>query len=308
MLRSAAWNSVNFLCAEQEKGARSRRIVFVVLGLFLIVTALLKAQGTADGALGQNMILFSPHLRFLVMEAEALLGLWLLSGWAKRTAWVFAVAFFLVVAGCSLYLGLMGQSSCGCFGRIQVSPWSAFALDVACLAVLGLCRPSFRRAEREITTASLWLREAITITCGAGAILAMCLEGILLAGGSRPGDFLARVRGDWITVEPPVTDMGSDVGGKTHRFTVRLRNHTDHMVKVVGGTANCSCLATAELPVSIPPGQSMPIQVAATFKGLPGLFQHEFLFYTDEERQKRVLARFKGRIIDTTSNERKKTP
>jgi hypothetical protein len=107
--------------------------VFVGLGLLLLLTALLKAQGSDEGALGQNTILFSPRLRFAVMEAEALLGLWLLSGWAKRAAWFFAVAFFLVVAGFSLYLGLMGQSSCGCFGRIHVSPWNAFALDVACL-------------------------------------------------------------------------------------------------------------------------------------------------------------------------------
>jgi len=307
MLRSAAWNSVNFLCAEQEKGARSRRIVFVVLGLFLIVTALLKAQGTADGALGQNMILFSPHLRFLVMEAEALLGLWLLSGWAKRTAWVFAVAFFLVVAGFSLYLGLMGQSSCGCFGRIQVSPWSAFALDVACLAVLGLCRPSFRRAEREITTASLWLREAITITCGAGAILAMCLGGILLAGGSRPGDFLARVRGERISVDPPVTDIGSDVAGKRRQFTVRLQNHCDRTVKIIGGTTSCACVVTDDLPVSIPPGGSVPVAVRAGFKGTPGLFQQEFVFYTDDKKQKRVLARFKGWITESRTD-RPRTP
>ncbi len=56
------------------------RIVFPVLGLFLIVTALLKVQGPANGALGQNTILFSPRLQFAVEEAEALLGLWLLSG------------------------------------------------------------------------------------------------------------------------------------------------------------------------------------------------------------------------------------
>lgn len=62
---------------------------------------------------------------------EGLLGLLLLSGWAKRAAWFLAVTFFLIVAGVSLYLGLMGQSSCDCFGRIRVSPWGAFALDVA---------------------------------------------------------------------------------------------------------------------------------------------------------------------------------
>jgi hypothetical protein len=281
------------------------RLVFTALGLLLVVTALLKVQGPADGALGQNTILFSPRLRFAVMEAEALLGLWLLSGWAKRPAWLVTVAFFLIVAGFSFYLGLMGQSSCGCFGRIQVSPWNAFALDVACLATLGWVRPSFRRGEGESTVRSPRIREVLTIVGGAVVILTICLAGVLMAGGSRPGDLLARMRGDRLTVEPPVTDMGSDVAGQTRRFTVRLHNHLNRAVKIVGGTANCSCLATDDLPILIPPGESRPITVFGAFKGSPGLFQQEFYFYTDDKDQDRVLARIKGRIIDPSSSQRK---
>lgn len=46
------------------------------------------------------------------------------------------------------------------------------------------------------------------------------------------------------------------------------------------------------------------------FKGSPGMFQHEFyFFYTDEdERQKQVLARFKGQIINTALNDGEKSP
>lgn len=291
-----------------RRGKAFPRIVFGVLGLFLVVTALLKAQGPADGALGQNTILFAPRLRFAVMEAEALLGLWLLSGWAKRSAWFFAVAFFLVVAGFSLYLGLMGQSSCGCFGRIHVSPWNAFALDVTCLAALVICRPSFRRTGGEKSIISNFLREALPMAGGVCAIFAVGLGCVLLAGGSRPDDFLARLRGEQLSVEPPVTDIGADVAGRIRQFTVRIHNHTDRTTKIVGGTANCSCLATSDLPVMIPPGESRPVSVVVAFRGSAGLFQNEFLFYTDEERQKRVLARFKGQIIEEVHNGREKTP
>lgn len=308
MLRSKAWNGFGVLRSVQDKGEGIQRVVFAALGLLLLTTALLKAQGPADGVFGQNTILFSPRVRFLVMEAEAILGLWLLSGWAKRAAWFFVVAFFFVVAGFSLYLGLMGQSSCGCFGRIHVSPWNAFMLDVGCLVTLGMFRPTFRRDEGENRGAARPLREALTIAGGASAILAVCLGGVLLAAGNRPGDFLARVRGERISVDPPVTDMGSDVAGQTRRFSVRLHNHTDRPVKIVGGTANCSCLATGDLPVSIPSGESKPVEVVAAFKGSTGLFQHEFYFYTDEERQRHVLARFKGQIIEMAESDRKKTP
>jgi hypothetical protein len=302
-MADSAENAVHPASGWLGKERAFERIVFVALGLLLLVTAFLKFQGPAGGALGQNTILFSPRLQFAVMEVEALLGLWLLSGRAKRAAWFFAVAFFLIVAGVSLYLGLMGQSSCGCFGRIRVSPWSAFALDVACLVGLGLCRPSFRRGQGDNTADSHWLRETFMIGGGVGAILAVCLGSILLAGGSHPGDFLARVRGDRVSVEPPMTDMGSGVAGQKCRFTVRLHNHSDHTITIDGGTTNCSCIATDDLPVSIPPGGSVPVTVSTGFKGTPGLFQQEFQFYyADGEEQGRVLARFEGRVVSPRSD------
>ncbi len=280
-----------------------QRIVFVVLGLLLLVTALLKFQGPANGALGQNTILFSPRVQFAVMEVEALLGLWLLSGRARWAAWFFAVAFFVAVAGVSLYLGLMGQSSCGCFGRIRVSPWNAFALDAACLAALGLCRPSFRRGLGDNSADSHRLLEALTIIGGVGLILAVCLGSIRLAGGSHPSDFLARVRGEQISVEPAVTDLGSGERGQKCRFTVRLHNHTDHTVRIVGGTTSCACNVIDDLPVSIPPGGSVPVTIHTGFKGTPGLFQQEFQFYyADGEEQGRVLARFKGQVVSPRSD------
>lgn len=278
-----------------------QRIVFVALGLLLLVTALLKFQGPANGALGQNTILFSPRVQFAVIEVEALLGLWLLTGRARRSAWFVAMAFFLIAAGVSLYLGLMGQSSCGCFGRIKVSPWGAFALDVACLAALGLCRPSFHPGLGDNAVDPHLLREAFTIVGGVGAILAVCLGGVLLTGGSS-GDFLARVRGDRITVEPAVTEMGSGAAGQKRQFTVRLHNHTDHTVRIVGGTTSCACIVTDDLPVSIPAGGSVLVAVRTGFKGTPGFFQQEYRFYTDGEEQGRVLARFEGRVVSPRSD------
>ena len=53
---------------------------------------------------------------------EAVLGLWLLSGWSARAAWAGATGFFALMASASLYLALAGQQSCGCLGRIQVNP------------------------------------------------------------------------------------------------------------------------------------------------------------------------------------------
>jgi hypothetical protein len=64
------------------------------------------------------------------IELEITLGVWLLSGWFQRGAWLGALGFFGVLAGVSLYLALIGQRSCGCFGRVPVNPWLTFTLDV----------------------------------------------------------------------------------------------------------------------------------------------------------------------------------
>src|SRR5262245_9883062 len=79
------------------------RILFPVLGLLLLTTAALKALGGPGGALGRDLVLFTPRVQFAAAEAEALLGLWLLSGWARRAAWFVAVNFFLLLAVISGY-------------------------------------------------------------------------------------------------------------------------------------------------------------------------------------------------------------
>jgi hypothetical protein len=83
----------------------------------------------------------SPTVQFLAVEWEIVLGIWLLVGRKPFRAWLAASLTFLLFAGVSLHLGLIGQTSCGCFGSVKASPWHAFAVDVSALIVLGIARP-----------------------------------------------------------------------------------------------------------------------------------------------------------------------
>jgi hypothetical protein len=68
-------------------------------------------------------------------------------------------------------------------------------------------------------------------------------------------------------------------------------------------------MATDDLPVTIPPGGCVSVTVRGSFKGTPGMFQQEFQFYyADGEEQRRVIARFEGRIIEAANSESEKTP
>jgi hypothetical protein len=70
------------------------RIVRVALGLLLLAAAGLKAYGLTLDPLARPYLLSSPRLEIAAIEVEMILGLWLLSGWSVRGAWLAALAYF----------------------------------------------------------------------------------------------------------------------------------------------------------------------------------------------------------------------
>jgi hypothetical protein len=116
-----------------------------------------------------------------------------------------------------------------------------------------------------------------------------------------PGDALARLRGESITVSPDVAYLGEGTHREERAFTVRLQNHTDHPIRVLGATATCSCQAVEELPITLEPGHSREISVRVLLRGGPGFFKESYVFLTDDPIQPRVIAWWSGRVIDESS-------
>ena len=77
----------------------------------------------------------------VVVEAEVLLGLWLLLGGLARAAWTASVALFGIFAVYTGWQLLTGAASCGCFGQFHVPPALTLAIDLSILAALAVCRP-----------------------------------------------------------------------------------------------------------------------------------------------------------------------
>jgi hypothetical protein len=262
----------------------------MVLGTVLLATAGLKIHGLVTDPYSQESILFTPRMLVAVIEVE-LLGLWLLSGWATRAAWVAALVFFGLLSAASLYLALEGQRSCGCFGRVEVSPWTTLGLDIAAVVALVVWRPALRQATTAIGSMPYALKTALS-----ASVLVAVAGGAFLLLTDDPARALAQLRGETLSVDPPVTDVGEGPAGEQRTFAVQLVNHTDHTVRVVGGTTTCQCIATNDLPISIAPHHSEPMTVQIRFRGSPGRFQHRFLLYTDSEDKRWLTARFAGRV------------
>jgi len=250
------------------------RIITSLLGLLLIGAGVLKISGGGATAPGTPAWLSSPAMQFAAAEWEIVLGLWLLSGRAAIGAWMAACVTFLGFAAVSLRLGLIGQASCGCFGAVKASPWQAFALDVVALVALGFARPDFAAAR-----AAGWRVPAL-VAGGAVAVLLLLGGATWAFAGSLEG-VLARLRGEALSFRPGVLDVGRGEAGAEVETGIELVNRTDAPVRIVGGTSDCSCITTEDLPITLAPGEARRIGVSIQFGNDPGVFTRKALLHTD---------------------------
>ena len=185
-------------------------VVRIALGVLLLATAGLKFVDPSPDALSGLELLSSPRWRMAAIEVEAFLGLWLLAGAFPRLLWSMALLCFALLAGVSLYLGIEGQSSCGCFGaKLPVSPWYAMGLDMTSVASLLWWRP--RPRQQTEVSYSVALRRTLAVVAGAGAILVVGFGGLTWMYGSLSG-VLVHLRDESMIVHPSVPDAGD--GGR----------------------------------------------------------------------------------------------
>jgi hypothetical protein len=123
---------------------RPERFVSITLGLLLLTAAALKGlQSLSDGR-ADTLPRTPEWLTAVVIPAEIFIGLWLLSGLWPRWSWVSGLVTFSAFAWYSLFAGLSGRASCGCFGSGAVSPWTTLAVDLLAVAALVRWRPGHR--------------------------------------------------------------------------------------------------------------------------------------------------------------------
>ena len=111
-----------------EQWRQSRRITSygvlrVFLGLVLLTAAGLKVHWLATERFWGTGFLESRPFPAVVVVFEWLLGVWLLADLYPRAAWAAAAGAFSCFAVASAWMGVRGESSCGCFGQVNISPW-----------------------------------------------------------------------------------------------------------------------------------------------------------------------------------------
>jgi hypothetical protein len=271
-------------------------IVSRVLGVLLLAAAALKLHGLAIDPAGHGGVFSAPEWQVGIVEIEIFLGIWLLSGNRPIGSWLGAQLAFGCFAAASFYQGWVGQASCGCFGAVAVNPWLTFSLDVAMMTALALGRPDLqplRESPRAILTAALLPVAGGFL--GTAAILGL-LAGIAHASFGSTQGALAYLRGERISVSPRLLDMGEGQPGEVREASVQLHNWTDKPVHLYGGTSDCSCVATDDLPITIAPGEGRAIRVKMRLPAANGAFNRTAFLMTDDDETRTLMFRLTGHI------------
>jgi hypothetical protein len=257
-----------------------------------LTAAALKFYGLNVTAVPRVGWFASPRVQAVAAEGELVLGLWLLSGAYRAGAWLAAVGTFLAFAGVSGYLGWTGVARCGCFGMIRASPWHAFGVDMAALVLLAVGRP-------DLGAASFRPPSGLAATAAGAAAVLLILAGIGSWIYGSPAAALARLRGEVLTVSSDYIDFGSGSAGQVLEASVEVQNWSEQPVQLIGGTSDCSCVTTLDLPLVIPPGESRPVELRLKLPGSgSGAFTRMAVLWTDHPRQREIWLRVGGRIVE----------
>jgi hypothetical protein len=274
----------------------SYAIISRCLGVLLLAAAALKLHGLAIDPAGHSGVFAAAEWQVGIVEIEIFLGLWLLSGHRPIGSWLGVQLAFGCFTAASFYQGWIGQASCGCFGAVAVNPWLTFSLDVAVMIALALCRPDLqplRENPRSALTAALGPLAAGVL--GTAAILGV-LAGIAQASFGSTQGALAYLRGERISVSPRLLDMGEGQPGDVREASVQLHNWTDKPVHLYGGTSDCSCVATEDLPITIAPGEGRAIRVKMRLPAANGAFSRTAFLMTDDDQARTLMFRLTGHI------------
>jgi hypothetical protein len=199
------------------------------------------------------------------------------------------LATFLAFAAVSFSLGIIGQPSCGCFGQIQAGPWHAFAVDVACLILLVVARPDWRiLLSTDRDPSRPWLRQIASVGVGATAIFAFLVGLGFLVFGS-PDAALAHLRGERISIRPRIVYLGQGQPREQIQFAVDVINRTNGPIRLIGGTADSSCLMARDLPLTLAPGEVRHVSLDMVLPEAHGFFQRKVILWTDDQEQARTV-------------------
>ncbi len=115
---------------------------------------------------------------------------------------------------------------------------------------------------------------------------------VLVLGIQRCGSAasaLAYLRGDSLVPDAYSKSFGTVSKDERPSVEFLLRNWSKQPIKVIGVTRSCTCLATSDLPIVIPPHGEAILRVSSRMKSSLGPYSEGLRVFTDTEQSNFVL-------------------
>jgi hypothetical protein len=171
-------------------------------------------------------------------------------------------------------------------------------LDAIIIGTLVLLRPNMKSLRENtgghLIKLGLVIRALATILLFSGIVVGTACFGF---GSVRAA--IAYFRGERISIEPGLLDLGEAFGGEVRDGEVTLTNWSNGPVQIIGGTSDCSCSVLADLPITIPANESRTLSVKILFNGAPGSFTRKVDFIANDAQ--RIDFRVTGTVKQPTS-------
>jgi thiol-disulfide isomerase/thioredoxin len=117
-------------------------IVMWVAGMVLLAATTLKIHQLLTEPIISKGFWESWEFFLIQIPLEMGLGIWLICGLFRKAGWLLGLIAFGGFIGVTLYKGLTGAESCGCFGMVKVNPWITLsAIDIPIFILLAIFRP-----------------------------------------------------------------------------------------------------------------------------------------------------------------------
>ena len=117
-----------------------------IAGIVLLAASVLKIHQLLTEPIISKGFWESWEFFLIQIPLELGLGIWLVCGLFRKAGWLLGLIAFGGFIGVTLYKGLSGAESCGCFGMVKVNPWITLsAIDIPIFILLAIFRPKDKK-------------------------------------------------------------------------------------------------------------------------------------------------------------------
>jgi hypothetical protein len=184
----------------------------------------------------------------LLVQAELLLALWLISGSHSDLCFATSALFFVGAIAANLRSIWLRKSSCGCFGNIEIPPEATLVLNIAILSAIAL-------AIRSLTVANMTTMLRIG---RIGRTVPLCIGILIVVAFVQMGRIHFTPK---LLSMPDKIDLGVIELGTYKEIFIPLKNIAGKEINIWGGKTTCSCATITGLPTSVPKDSETEVRI-----------------------------------------------